>query len=380
MKKRLTSYTFDASEQTVTHADFSDITLEGIQMIINTTDQIIIYNFADTAKGGTLSTDTLTLEYDTTSMSDTDKLMILVEDGTTTQTIAGTVDLGATDNAVLDTIDAVLDTINAKLVTGTDIGDVTINNSTGAAAVNIQDGGNTITVDGTVSANATLSAETTKVIGTVRTASGGIASGSIASGAIASGAVASGAVASGAFASGSIATGAIVDMLADDAAFTPATSRIMPAGYFADEASTDSVTEGDIGAARMTLDRKVLVNPQPHTQGGLLVGNFTSGDGHTALTATAQVIKASAGQVYGWYIMNPNGVTIYVHIYNVAAASVTVGTTTALMNIAIPAGSAANIIGTQGITFDTAMSCAATTTGGGNTAPSTALEVMIFYY
>jgi hypothetical protein len=44
---------------------------------------------------------------------------------------------------------------------------VTVDNSTGAAAVNIQDGGNTITVDGTVSANATLSAETTKVIGTV---------------------------------------------------------------------------------------------------------------------------------------------------------------------------------------------------------------------
>jgi len=67
-----------------------------------------------------------------------------------TGTVIGDVNLGATDNAVLDTIDSVLDTINAKLVTGTDIGDVTINNSTGAAAVNIQDGGNTITVDGTV--------------------------------------------------------------------------------------------------------------------------------------------------------------------------------------------------------------------------------------
>lgn len=33
---------------------------------------------------------------------------------------------------------------------GVDIGDVTINNGTGAAAVNIQDGGNTITVDGTI--------------------------------------------------------------------------------------------------------------------------------------------------------------------------------------------------------------------------------------
>ena len=41
--------------------------------------------------------------------------------------------------------------INAKLVSGTDIGDVTINNASGAAAVNIQDGGNAITVDGQVS-------------------------------------------------------------------------------------------------------------------------------------------------------------------------------------------------------------------------------------
>src|SRR5574343_1307537 len=34
---------------------------------------------------------------------------------------------------------------------GVDIGDVTVNNGSGGAAVNIQDGGNSITVDGTVS-------------------------------------------------------------------------------------------------------------------------------------------------------------------------------------------------------------------------------------
>lgn len=37
--------------------------------------------------------------------------------------------------------------------TGVDIGDVTINNGSGAGAVNIQDGGNSITVDGTITAN-----------------------------------------------------------------------------------------------------------------------------------------------------------------------------------------------------------------------------------
>ena len=53
--------------------------------------------------------------------------------------------------------------------------------------VSIDDGGNSITVDGAISA--TLDAETTKVIGTVRMASGGVASGSFASGSIASGAI-----------------------------------------------------------------------------------------------------------------------------------------------------------------------------------------------
>lgn len=43
---------------------------------------------------------------------------------------------------------------------GVDIGDVTINNAAGASAVNIQDGGNSITVDGTVELGATTLAST----------------------------------------------------------------------------------------------------------------------------------------------------------------------------------------------------------------------------
>lgn len=229
MKKIVTSYTFDASAQTIDSADFTS--LEKILLITNVTDQIIIYNFADSAKGGSLSSTTLTLEYDTTSMSDTDKLQIFVEVANLTQgttpsdtqpvfasslplptgastsakqdTIIGHVDgiegllttidadtgnistkidtlagavvagnvqvdvmsipttnvaqsgswtvtadagVGLTDVATQTT----LATINTKLVSGTDIGDVTINNASGASAVNIQDGGNTITVDGTV--------------------------------------------------------------------------------------------------------------------------------------------------------------------------------------------------------------------------------------
>ena len=42
---------------------------------------------------------------------------------------------------------------------------------------------------------------------------------------------------------------------ADEATFTPATSKVGAVGYFADETSPDSAAEGSVGIARMTLDR-----------------------------------------------------------------------------------------------------------------------------
>lgn len=79
--KRITSYTFDASAQTVTFSEYSSIDLERILLITNVTDNIIIYNFSDSALGGSVSTNVLTLTYNTTLMSDTDDLQIFYEDG-----------------------------------------------------------------------------------------------------------------------------------------------------------------------------------------------------------------------------------------------------------------------------------------------------------
>lgn len=45
-------------------------------------------------------------------------------------------------------------------------------------------------------------------------------------------------------------------IFADDAAFTPATSKVAAVGMMADETATDSVNEDDIGIPRITLDRK----------------------------------------------------------------------------------------------------------------------------
>lgn len=57
--------------------------------------------------------------------------------------------------------------VEAAAQPGVDIGDVTVNNGAGASAVNIQDGGNTITVDGTVNAAQSGTWNINNVSGTV---------------------------------------------------------------------------------------------------------------------------------------------------------------------------------------------------------------------
>ena len=182
--------------------------------------------------------------------------------------------------------------------------------------------------------------------------------------------------------SGAVTSLALLDdvIVADDAAFTPATTKVSMAGFTADETSTDSVDEGDAGAARITLDRKLITTIYPHTAGGLTTMNASSSDGATALTSTAQVIKASAGQLYGYYIYNPNSSAQFVQFYNTAAASVTVGTTNPLFMLTIPATSAANLMSAHGIAFSNAgWSWSATSTAGGNGAPTTALDAIAWY-
>lgn len=149
-------------------------------------------------------------------------------------------------------------------------------------------------------------------------------------------------------------------IVADDAAFTPGSTSVSMAGFQADETATDSVDEGDAGAARMTLDRKVIVNPQPHTAGGLSTARSLD------LDETEEEIKGTAGQVYGWNITNFRTTTVYVKFYNDTAANVIVGTTTPLFTLAIPGNSSddtmlAQSLGGMGIAFSAAITWAATT-------------------
>ncbi len=115
----------------------------------------------------------------------------------------------------------------------------------------------------------------------------------------------------------------------DDAAFTPGTSEVVVVGYFADETATDSIDEGEQGAARMTLDRKQIVTGYAHTAGGWSPYSYIS-DGTDAVS-----VKASAGQV-GWLVVtNNNASAAYLKFYNSASAP-TLGSGTPVLRLMIP--------------------------------------------
>lgn len=65
----------------------------------------------------------------------------------------------------------------------------------------------------------------------------------------------------------------------DDSAFTVGTDYVSVGGYLADETTPDSVDEGDVGAARMTLDRKQL----------MVITDPTTDANRLAISATGQI-------------------------------------------------------------------------------------------
>jgi hypothetical protein len=81
-----------------------------------------------------------------------------------------------------------------------------------------------------------------------------------------------------------------VEIPLDDAAFTPGTSSVLPVGYFADETTPDSVTEGDIGAARMTLDRKQITASEAIDDAAFTASSYISQSGFLADEATTDSV------------------------------------------------------------------------------------------
>lgn len=168
---------------------------------------------------------------------------------------------------------------------------------------------------------------------------------------------------------------------AEDAAHTTGDTGVMILGVRAAAPTERSAgpTDGDYVPVGVNEVGAQWVSVTESANGGASTMNASSSDGATALTSTAQAIKASAGKLVGYFIYNPNATAQFVQFYNTAQGSVTVGTTTPLFMVTIPATSGANLWMPGGVAFGTAMSWAATSTAGGNGAPTTALDAVAWY-
>ena len=120
--------------------------------------------------------------------------------------------------------------------------------------------------------------------------------------------------------------------------------------------------------------------PRPETSGGLTIARDIDLD-----NGTLTVVKASAGQVYGWDITNTTTATVFVKFYD--ATSGTLGTGTPVLTIAIPGNASDDTLhtknfGGQGLTFATGI-CVGAGTGvadADNTDPGANGVVANIYY
>ena len=69
-------YVFDKTAKTITFLNNFNLRIEGFQLITNAVSNLIIFQFNDPLKGGTLVGNVLTLDYDTSAMLNTDALII----------------------------------------------------------------------------------------------------------------------------------------------------------------------------------------------------------------------------------------------------------------------------------------------------------------
>ena len=119
----------------------------------------------------------------------------------------------------------------------------------------------------------------------------------------------------------------------------------------------------------------------------MAVTNTTQLTGASLLTDTiaanaAVAVKASSAILYNVEMDNTaNGASSYLKLYNLAAASVSVGTTVPDWVCMCPASVSRTFTIPTGLTFGTALSYCATTAGGtsGSTSPSSSFAVKMIY-
>lgn len=143
---------------------------------------------------------------------------------------------------------------------------------------------------------------------------------------------------------------------AEDAAHASGDVGVAVLARRKDSPAVSSGTDGDYSTVDVSAEGAVWSTLAATTAGGCSV--FRTID----LDETEEEVKATAGQVYGYYFYNAANALRYLKIYNGTAASVTVGTTTPVLTLPLPATSAGHISFPVPVAFSTAI-CVAATTG-----------------
>lgn len=232
---------------------------------------------------------------------------------------------------------------------------VTVDNASGAGAVNIQDGGNSITVDGTVAVTGVATAANQLPDGHNVTVDNGVGAGVY------------------------IRPGTGINL--DTSAVT--VTGALPAGTAAigKLAANSGVDIGDVDVTSIAAGANLI--------GNVGIGVRTTGGATFYLnqdTSAVASVKASAGTLYSISCFNTHTAAVYLNLYNVASGSVTLGTTTPSMQFVVPTQAAtANGAGfvinfTPGIAFGTAITVACATTFNGSTDPGTNLVITNITY
>ena len=241
---------------------------------------------------------------------------------------------------------------------GVDIGDVTINNAAGASAVNIQDGGNSITVDngGTFAVQATIAAGATSI---AKAEDVGSADADVGVPAMAV------RKATPVNTSGTDGDYEFLQMSAGRLWASATIDAALPAGTNAigKLAANSGVDIGDVDVTSISAGANLIGDvgiSGARTSGGTTI--FRSID----IDESEEEIKASAGQIYWIHAMNLTASVLYLKFYNATAANVTVGTTTPVMTFPIATQATTSGAGfvlaiPNGIVFGTAISVACTT-------------------
>lgn len=98
-----------------------------------------------------------------------------------------------------------------------------------------------------------------------------------------------------------------------------------------------------------------------------------------SVAAAVEAMKAAAGNLYAVDVDNPNATDVYLQLFDVAAGSVVLGTTTPTLSLKIPPAGGRDPVYPIPFRFGTAISYAITTTATGSTAPASACKLNAGY-